>query len=117
MLRIVSSDLTSAPETITDLYKERWQIELFFRWVKQTLKIKKFLGTSANAVRTQLTVALIAFLLLRIAHAAQRSIPSPLTFARLARSNLMHFKSIQQLAEPEPPPPRCSSGQLELAMQ
>ena len=117
VLRIVSSDLTSAPETITDLYKERWQIELFFRWVKQTLKIKKFLGTSANAVRTQLTVALIAFLLLRIAHAAQRSIPSPLTFARLARSNLMHFKSIQQLAEPEPPPPRCSSGQLELAMQ
>ena len=39
-------------QTIADIYKERWQIELFFKWVKQNLKIKTFLGTSANAVMT-----------------------------------------------------------------
>ena len=103
-LRIVSSDLTAPAEVIADLYKTRWQIELFFRWVKQTLKIKKFLGTSENAVRIQLTVALIAYLLLRIAQAAQRAIDSPLTFARIVRSNLMHFKTLHDLAVPEPPP-------------
>ena len=102
MLRIVSSDLTSPAEVIADLYKTRWQIELFFRWVKQTLKIKKFLGTSENAVRIQLAVALIAYLLLRMGQATQRAIESPLAFARLVRSNLMHFKRIGDLAPPDP---------------
>ena len=43
-----------------------WEIELFFRWIKQTLRIKRFLATSENAVRIQIAVALIAYLLLRI---------------------------------------------------
>lgn len=115
-LRIVSNDLTSPAENIADLYKTRWQIELFFRWVKHTLKIKKFLGTSENAVRVQLAVALIAFLLLGIAHVAQAAVSSPLAFARLARSNLMHFKSIHDLAKPEPPPPRGNKDQLRFAL-
>ena len=115
-LRIVSNDLTSPAEAIADLYKTRWQIELFFRWVKQTLKIKKFLGTSENAVRIQLTVAMIAFLLLRIAHAAQRAIASPLTFARLVRANLMHFRTIHDLAKPIPPQTNKASNQLDLAL-
>jgi IS4 transposase len=116
-LRIVSNDLTSPAEIIADLYKTRWQIELFFRWVKQTLKIRRFLGTTENAVRIQLAVAMIAFLLLRIAHAAQRSVDSPLTFARLVRANLMHNRTIHDLAKPEPPPPPILSHQLGLALQ
>jgi IS4 transposase len=56
---------------IAELYKRRWAIELFFRWVKQTLKIRRFLGTSENAVRIQIAVALIPFLLLRLAQPAQ----------------------------------------------
>ena len=114
MLRIVSSDLTSPAEVIADLYKTRWQIELFFRWVKQTLKIKKFLGTSENAVRIQLAVALIAYLLLRMGQATQRAIESPLAFARLVRSNLMHFKSIYDLAAPDPPAYSALTDQLRL---
>ena len=52
-------------QTIADIfYKERWQIELFFKWVKQNLKIKTFLGTSANAVMTQVWVALCLYLIL-----------------------------------------------------
>lgn len=114
-LRLVSNDLTSPAEAIADLYRTRWQIELFFRWAKQTLRIGKFLGTSENAVRIQLAVALIAYLLLRIAQAAQSSVTSPLAFARLVRANLMHFKTIGDLARPRSPPHRSSTDQLALA--
>src|SRR5437773_9137818 len=83
VLRILSNDLDATAQEIADLYKRRWAIELFFRWVKQTLRITRFLGTSENAVRTQIAVALIAFLLLRLAQAAQKAVASPLRFARL----------------------------------
>lgn len=53
-----------APHTITQIYKSRWQIEIFFRWIKQNLKIKTFLGTNQNAVMTQIWVAMCYFLLL-----------------------------------------------------
>ncbi|SFH89697.1 Transposase DDE domain-containing protein, partial [Bradyrhizobium sp. Gha] len=89
-------------EDIAGLYRRRWAIELFFRWVKQTLKITRFVGTSENAVRIQISVALIAFLLLRLAQAAQKAVQSPLVFARLVRTNLMHRRSIQNLDAPEP---------------
>lgn len=101
ILRIVSNDLDAPAEEIADLYKQRWQIELFFRWVKQTLRIRHFLGTSENAVRIQIAVALIAFLLLRLAQAANPIVQSPLAFARLVRLNLMHRRPINRLLEPE----------------
>jgi hypothetical protein len=72
VLRIVTNDLDAPAEAIAELYKRRWQIELFFRWVKQTLKIRHFLGTSENAVRIQVAVALIAFL-----PAPRSSLPGP----------------------------------------
>ncbi len=102
VLRILSNDLDASAQEIADLYKRRWQIELFFRWVKQTLRITRFLGTSENAVRIQIAVALIAFLLLRLARAAQNSVHSPLAFARLIRVNLMHRRRIDRLLQPEP---------------
>jgi hypothetical protein len=108
-LRIFTNDLTSSAQEIADLYKRRWAIELFFRWVKQTLKISHFFGTSENAVRSQITIALIAFLLLRLAHDANRMGISPLAFARLIRANLMHRRPIAELLECRPlirPPQR-----------
>jgi hypothetical protein len=90
-------------QEIADLYKRRWAIELFFRWVKQTLKITHFFGTSENAVRIQITIALIAFMLLRLAHETNRIRVSPLAFARLIRANLMHRRSIAELFESRPP--------------
>ena len=104
VLRILSNDLDACAQEIADLYKRRWAIELFFRWVKQTLKITRFLGTSENAVRIQIAVALIAFLLLRAAQAAQKTIQSPLAFARLVRANLMHRRRIDRLLDPDPDP-------------
>ena len=107
VLRILSNDLEAPARDIADLYKRRWAIELFFRWIKQNLKIRHFLGVSENAVRIQLAVALIAYLLLRLAQAAQRTVKSPLAFARLVRANLMHRKRIDRLIGPHIPPPKC----------
>jgi Transposase DDE domain/Domain of unknown function (DUF4372) len=100
VLRIVTNDLDAAADEIAELYKRRWQIELFFRWVKHTLRIRHFFGTSENAVRIQIAVALIIFLLLRIAHAAQNRVESLLVFTRLVAENLMHRRPINSLLEP-----------------
>lgn len=103
VLRILTNDLDAPASEIADLYKRRWQIELFFRWVKQTLKIKHFLGRSENAVRIQITVALITFLLLRLAHSTQCTVPGLLAFARLVRANLMHRRPLENLLRPLSP--------------
>ena len=114
ILRILSNDLDASAQEIADLYKRRWAIELFFRWVKQNLKIRHFLGTSENAVRIQIAVALIAYLLLQLAQTTQTTVKSPLAFARLVRANLMHRKRIDQLLKPKPDPKFCPN---QMAMQ
>ena len=105
-LRILSNDLDATAQEIADLYKRRWQIELFFRWIKQTLKITRFLGTSENAIRFQAAVALIAYLLLEAAHAGQRCVIGVTTFARLVRINLMQRRRIDALLDPPTRPTR-----------
>lgn len=102
-LRVVTNDLDAPAQEIADLYKRRWAIELFFRWVKQTLRIKHFLGRSENAVRIQIAVALIAYLLIRLAKDAVKIIDSPLAFARLIRANIMHKRALDQLLRPPTP--------------
>ena len=67
-LYLLTNDLERPAVDIAQRYKERWDIELLFKWLKQNLKIRCFLGRSENAVRIQIYVALIAFLLLRILH-------------------------------------------------
>jgi hypothetical protein len=104
VLRIFTNDLEASAQEIADLYQRRWAIELFFRWIKQTLKIDHFFGTSETAVRIQITVALIGFLLLRLAHDANKIMKSPLAFARLIKTNLMQRRLIAQLLTPPPPP-------------
>ncbi|MDQ7057425.1 MAG: IS4 family transposase [Ghiorsea sp.] len=65
-LSFITNDLKRTAVEIADLYKQRWQIELFFKWIKQNLKIKRFLGTNENAVRTQIIIAMISYLLLKL---------------------------------------------------
>jgi IS4 transposase len=112
-LRILTNDLEAPAEEIAELYKRRWQVELFFRWIKQTLKIRHFLGASENAVRIQVAIALIAFLILRLAQNAAKTVESPLAFARLVRVNLMHRRPINALLDLLPPPIR---DQRQLAL-
>ena len=114
VLRILSNDLDASAQEIADLYRRRWAIELFFRWVKQTLKIARFVGTSENAIRIQIAVALIAFLLLRLAQAAQKHIQSPIVFARLIRANLMHRRQIDHLLTT---PPKIAQDQRQMSLQ
>jgi transposase len=65
-LSILTNNFALPALTIAQLYKSRWNVELFFKWIKQHLRVKKFYGTSANAVKTQLWVALIVYLLVAI---------------------------------------------------
>ena len=113
VLRIFTNDLLASAQEIADLYKRRWAIELFFRWVKQTLKIAHFFGTSENAVRIQIAIALIAFVLLRLAHDANPIVDSPLTFARLVRANLMHRRAIAELLKAPPPPTETRQAKFD----
>ncbi len=112
-LRIFSNDLDASAKEIADLYKRRWQIELFFRVMKQTLKITHFIGRSENAVRIQIAVALIAFLLLSLLRKMAKDQQTLLETTRLVRANLMHRKDFTRLKQPQKPPP-LDSTQLSL---
>jgi hypothetical protein len=114
-LRLLSNDLDAKAQEIADLYKRRWQIELFFRVMKQTLKITKFIGRSENAVRIQIAVALIAYLLLRALQKISEETRGFLELVRLVRANLMHRKDPTRLRKPPPPPP-LDSRQLQLCL-
>ncbi len=70
-LVLATNDLTSPAEEIAQYYRDRWQIELFFKWIKQHLRLKHFLGRSEGAVRIQILTALITYLLLVLYRQAQ----------------------------------------------
>jgi hypothetical protein len=112
-LRILSNDLDASAQQIADLYKRRWLIELFFRTMKQMLRITRFIGRSENAVRIQIAVALIAFLILHLLHKMMQAKRGFLEFVRLVRANIMHRKDVTRLRENLPLPP-LDSRQLTL---
>jgi hypothetical protein len=114
VLRVVTNDLDAPADEIAALYRRRWAVELFFRWVKQTLKIRHFVGRSENAVRLQVAVALIAYMLLRLAQKVARVAGSPLAYTRLVRANLMHPRALDALHQPRAPDP-ADPRQLTLA--
>ena len=90
-LNFLTNNFTLSAETIAALYKARWEIELFFKWIKQHLRVKSFYGTSANAVKTQIWIAMIVYLVLAILkeryHLAQ------------SLSKLLHFVEVNLLEE------------------
>jgi IS4 transposase len=83
-----------AASTIASIYKERWQVELFFKALKQTLKVKTFLGTSANAVKTQMWTALIAMLILKYLQMKSSFGWSLSNLAALLRQQLFIFRDL-----------------------
>lgn len=84
-------------KTICDIYKRRWQIELFFKWIKQNLKIKTFLGTSFNAVMTQIWVAMCSYLLLAFLKFTSKSALSLRGIKRLFEINIFEKLNLQDL--------------------
>lgn len=85
---ILTNNMLWSPRTIARIYKDRWQIELFFKTLKQQLKVKSFVGTSKNAMLSQLWVALIAYLLLSYLKFKSRFIWSIYTLCSILPANL-----------------------------
>ena len=93
-LVFLTNHLGLGASTIAAIYKDRWQIELFFKAIKQNLKIKTFIGTSANAVKTQIWTALIAMLLLRYLQLSSRFGWSLANLVALLRMNLFTHRDL-----------------------
>jgi hypothetical protein len=119
-MRLITNDLTRPATEIAALYKERWQIELLFKWIKQNLKIKRFVGRSENAVKIQIYIALIAYLLLRMLRqtcaASHRHEPKAL----ITRIKVALFNRLDLSGRAKPPPtqpaklPQCPQMALAL---
>jgi IS4 transposase len=62
----LTNNFALKPDLVAQLYRQRWQVELFFKWIKQHLRIKAFLGTSENAVKTQIWIAVCTYVLIAI---------------------------------------------------
>jgi putative transposase len=100
IITLITNDMQRSPIEIGALYKARWQIELFFRWIKQHLRIKSFIGKNENAVRLQIVAAMIAFALLRIAARRHRIDLPPLRLAQLVGACLFVRKRLAQVDKP-----------------
>ena len=112
--QFLTNALDLAAKTVADLYKERWQIELFFKWIKQNLKVKSFLGTSRNAVLTQLWIALCAYLMLAFLKFQAKIGLSMQQMLRLLQVNLFERREFEGLFRPPRPTSPCQIKQLQL---
>ena len=93
----LTNDLTSSALVIANLYKNRWSVELFFKWVKQHLKIKKFWGTSENAVRIQIYCVIITYCLVAIMQhdmKLERSIYEVLQILGISLTDKTHLRDL-----------------------
>jgi len=105
-LVLLTNHLDLAASTIAAIYKDRWEIELFFKTLKQHLRVKTFVGTSENALRIQIWTALIGLLLLRWLHHLSRAAWSLSNLAALLRFNLFTYRDLRDwLADPLGSPP------------
>jgi hypothetical protein len=112
---IFSNYLTLGASTISRIYKDRWQIELFFKAIKQNLKIKTFIGTSANAIRIQLWTALIAMLLVRYLKLQSACAASLSNLFAMLRFHLFSYRDLWKwLKQPFDPLSPRRSVQLSL---
>ena len=115
-LVLLTNNFHLAASTIAAIYKERWQIELFFKLLKQHLKIKTFVGTSANAVQIQIWTALIAVLVVRYLQFRSQFRWAVSNLVALLRWNLFSYRNLWEwLNRPFDTPPEASA-QLELKL-
>jgi len=93
----ITNNLELAAGTIASIYKSRWDIELFFKWIKQNLKVKSFIGTSENAVRIQIWTATIAYLLMEYIRFRSRASVPLIDVFRIIGSNIFSDRTIDDL--------------------
>ena len=112
-LRDITNGL--AATTVAEIYKNRWQIELFFKALKQSCKVKTFVGTSANALKTQIWTALIAILLVKILHMKSRFGWHLSNFCVLLRQQLFVYRDLWKwIDDPFQTPETAPPSQMEL---
>jgi len=99
----LTNNFKLSAKTIADIYKARWQVELFFKWIKQNLKIKSFVGTSKNAVMTQIWIALCVYLLLAFLKFQSKLQKSTQQILRLLQLNLFEKRDLMALLRGDPP--------------
>jgi putative transposase len=119
-ITLLTNDLTRSAVEIAAIYKARWQVELLFRWIKQHLEIRCFIGRSQNAVNLQLIAAMIAFVLLRLAARLHGVTLPALRFAELVAAGLFTRRPIARIDKPPPvnpakPQPKSSPNQCEFS--
>ena len=99
----LTNNFKLSAKTIADIYKARWQVELFFKWVKQNLKIKSFVGTSKNAVMTQIWIAVCIYLLLAFIKFQSKINKKMQQILRLLQLNLFEKRDLTALLRGDPP--------------
>jgi hypothetical protein len=99
----LTNNFKLAAKTIADIYKARWQVELFFKWIKQNLKIKSFVGTSKNAVMTQIWIAMCVYLLIAFLKFQSALTKSMQQILRLLQLNLFDKRDLMALLRGDPP--------------
>jgi IS4 transposase len=93
-ITLLTNHLTFGATTISQIYKDRWQIELFFKALKQNLRIKSFVGTSKNAVLIQIWTALISILILKYLKAKSKAKWSLSNLVAMLRYNLLTYRDL-----------------------
>ena len=112
----LTNNFTLAATTIAGIYKDRWKVELFFKAIKQNLKIKAFVGTSKNAVLTQVWIALIVYLLVAFARYSAKEGWTVQRMLRVLQLNLFERKALAQIFNPSPPPNQKNQPQMRLVL-
>ena len=102
-LQFLSNNFVLSPLTIAELYRRRWQIELFFKWIKQNLRIKSFFGTSPNAVKTQIWIAVAVYVLVAIIRKRLRLEASLYTILQMLSVTIFEKTPLDQLLRAAPP--------------
>jgi len=114
-ITLLTNDLRASAVRIAALYKARWQVELFFKWIKQNLKLAHFFGDNRNAITIQIMAALIAYLLIRLASLRHGAALGLQACARLMPTLLFARRPLAEIFIPPDPPPQ-TDAQLNLQL-
>ena len=112
----LTNNFKLAATTIAAIYKDRWQVELFFKAIKQNLKIKTFVGTSKNAILTQIWIAMITYLLLAYARHSAKIGWTVQRIMRVIQLNLFERRGLREILNPDPPRRKKSEPQMRFAL-
>lgn len=112
----LTNNFKLAAATIAAIYKDRWQVELFFKAIKQNLKIKTFVGLSRNAILTQIWIAMITYLLLAFARHSAKSGWTVQRILRVIQLNLFERKALVKILKPDIDKHKKNEPQMRLAI-